>query len=244
MKVGVIIQARMGSTRLPGKIMKEVMGKPLLEYQIERVKRAKTIDEIIIATTTKKADNQIAEFCEQLSIPCYRGSEEDVLARYYEAATKYKVDIIVRITSDCPVIDPEVIDRVVDKYQDGNYDYVSNTIERTFPRGMDTEVFSYATLKQMYNEANQSIEREHVTPYLYLNPDRFKIGNYSNEDNHGFLRLTVDTQEDFLLIEDIFINLYSKNPKFKLKDLVYYLVELHPEKQNINCSIEQKKLGE
>lgn len=241
MKVVAIIQARMGSTRLPGKIMKEVMGKPLLEYQIERVKRAKTIDEIIIATTTKKADDQIAEFCEQLSIPCYRGSEEDVLARYYEAATKYKADIIVRITSDCPVIDPEVIDRVVDKYLNGGYDYVSNTIERTFPRGMDIEVFSYKSLEKAHKNAKKQSEREHVTPYLYLNDNNFKLGKFLGENDYSKYRLTVDTIEDFQVIKIIIQELYEKNKLFGMKDIIYFLSS-NPEIVKINENIEQKKI--
>lgn len=241
MKVVAIIQARMGSTRLPGKIMKEVMGKPLLEYQIERVKRAKTIDEIIIATTTKKADDQIAEFCEQLSIPCYRGSEEDVLARYYEAATKYKADIIVRITSDCPVIDPEVIDRVVDKYLNGGYDYVSNTIERTFPRGMDIEVFSYKSLEKAHKNAKKQSEREHVTPYLYLNDNNFKLGKFLGVNDYSKYRLTVDTIEDFQVIKIIIQELSEKNKLFGMKDIIYFLSS-NPEIVKINENIEQKKI--
>ena len=148
MKTAAIIQARMGSTRLPGKVLKTVMGKTLLEYQIERVKEAQMIDQIIIATTMKKIDEPIVNLCERLGVDYFRGSEHDVLSRYFETATNFNIDVIVRITSDCPLIDPEIIDKVVSHYLNHRekLDYASNTLERTYPRGLDTEVFSYNAL--------------------------------------------------------------------------------------------------
>ncbi|MCQ5366113.1 glycosyltransferase family protein [Anoxybacillus salavatliensis] len=243
MKVAAIIQARMGSTRLPGKVLKKVLDKTLLEYQIERVKRAKTIDEIIIATTTKESDDPIVHLCQQLSIPYYRGSEEDVLSRYYEAATTFGVDVIVRLTSDCPIIDPNVIDKVVEQYLDNRdrYDYVSNTLTRTYPRGMDTEVVSYEVLKRAHEEARELTYREHVTAYIYHHPDQFRLCNVSNEKDESKHRWTVDTEEDFLLIKNILETLYPLNPLFTLEDVIQILLD-KPEWVEINAHIEQKKL--
>ncbi|WP_243388200.1 cytidylyltransferase domain-containing protein [Bacillus kexueae] len=243
MKVAAIIQARMGSTRLPGKVLKKVLNKTLLEYQIERVKRAKTIDEIIIATTTKESDNPIVELCEHLSVPYYRGSEEDVLSRYYEAATEFNVDVIVRLTSDCPIIDPNVIDKVVKHYNDnlGQFDYVSNTLTRTYPRGMDTEVISYEVLERVYKEAKELVYREHVTAYIYHHPNQFKLCNVSYEKDESKHRWTVDTKEDFELIEKIISELYSENTYFNIED-VLMVVNKNQSWLDINRHIEQKKL--
>ncbi|MCG3085213.1 glycosyltransferase family protein [Anoxybacillus sp. LAT_31] len=243
MKVAAIIQARMGSTRLPGKVLKKVLGKTLLEYQMERVKKAKTIDEMIIATTTKESDDPIVQLCQQLSIPYYRGSEEDVLSRYYETATKFGVDVVVRLTSDCPIVDPNVIDKVVEHYLENKdqYDYVSNTLARTYPRGMDTEVMSYEVLKRAHKDAKELVYREHVTAYIYHHPDQFRLCNVSNEKDESKHRWTVDTEEDFLLIKNILEILYPINPLFTLKDVIQVLQD-KPEWVEINAHIEQKKL--
>lgn len=243
MKVAAIIQARMGSTRLPGKILKKVLDKTLLEYQIERVKRAKSIDEIIIATTTKESDDQIVQLCQQLSIPYYRGSEEDVLSRYFEAATQFNADVIVRLTSDCPIIDPNVIDKVVTHYLENKdrYDYVSNTLTRTYPRGLDTEVMSYEVLKRAHEEAKELMYREHVTAYIYHHPDQFRLCNVSNEKDESKHRWTVDTEEDFHLIKNILEMLYPTKPLFTFEDVIQIL-RSKPEWVQINAHIEQKKL--
>jgi spore coat polysaccharide biosynthesis protein SpsF len=243
MKVAAIIQARMGSTRLPGKVLKKVLGKTLLEYQIERVKRAKTIDEIIIATTKKESDDPIVQLCQQLSIPYYRGSEEDVLSRYYKAATEFNVDVIVRLTSDCPIIDPNVIDKVIGCYLENRdqYDYVSNTLMRTYPRGLDTEVMSYEVLKRAHEEAKELVYREHVTAYIYNHPNHFNLCNVLNEKDDSKHRWTVDTEEDFLLIKNILETLYPLNPLFTLEDVIQILRD-KPEWVEINAHIEQKKL--
>ncbi|RCW77359.1 cytidylyltransferase domain-containing protein [Saliterribacillus persicus] len=243
MKVVAIIQARMGSTRLPGKVLKKVLDKPLLEYQIERVKRSKLIDEIVIATTTNEADELIIDFCERLSISYYRGSENDVLSRYYEAANIHKADVVVRLTSDCPVIDPVVIDTNIQYYLDNqtDFDYVSNTHKRTFPRGFDTEVFSFDALEAAFKKAELASEKEHVTPYIYQNPSQFRIGHVFGEDDHSDLRLTVDTKEDFLLIEKIIDVLYKNNPNFTYDDIVKLLNE-NKDWLKINAEIKQKKV--
>ena len=149
--------------------MKEVLGKPLLEYQIERMKRVKSADEIVIATTVSDADRVIVDFCDRLSIPCFRGSEQDVLSRYYEAAKTFNADIVVRLTSDCPLVDPSIVERVLRYYFDhsSEYDYVSNCLIRTYPRGMDSEVFPFGILEDAYAEATEPADREHVTPFIY-----------------------------------------------------------------------------
>lgn len=243
MKVVAIIQARMGSTRLPGKILMEVLDKPLLEYQIERVKRSKLIDEIVIATTTNEIEQPIIDLCERLNILYYRGSEEDVLSRYYEAAKEYSADVVVRLTSDCPIIEPTIIDTIIEYYIDNSYkcDYVSNTLKRTYPRGYDVEVFPFDILEKVYKNAELQAEREHVTPYIYQQPHLFNIGYVLGDIDNSKFRLTVDTIEDFSLIEKIISALYQRKPKFTYNDVM----KLLSTKKNwikINANIIQKKV--
>ena len=179
MKTVVIVQARMTSTRLPGKVLKEVMGKSLLEYQIERLQRAKLADGIVIATTSNDTDQPIVELCERLDVACFRGSEHDVLARYHDAATLHQANTVVRVTSDCPLIDPAVIDQLICFYLEHveEYDYVTNCLKRTYPRGMDVEVFSFRVLHEAFMEAVEQEEREHVTPFIYHHPERYRLAN-------------------------------------------------------------------
>jgi spore coat polysaccharide biosynthesis protein SpsF len=233
----------MTSTRLPGKVMKEVRGKPLLEYQIERLKRANEADELVIATTTNNTDQPIVELCKRLGVAYYRGSEEDVLSRYYEAATEFGADIVVRVTSDCPLIDPAVMDKVIKHYKDNrdNYDYVSNTLTRTYPRGLDTEVFSYKVLQEAYYNAQEQPEREHVTPYIYGHPERYRLGNVFHHENQSQHRWTVDQIEDFLLIENIIKALYPNNPQFNMTDVLNLLKGI-PEWVKLNAGVEQKQI--
>lgn len=242
MKVVAIVQARMGSTRLPGKVLKEVLSRPLLSYQVERMKKATLIDELVIATTPFN-NEPIIELCEREDVAYFVGSEKDVLERYYQAAKQFEADIVVRMTSDCPLIDPNIIDQVINMYLKNDFDYVSNTQLRTFPRGMDTEVFSFDALERAYHEAKIEYEHEHVTPYLYLNKDKFKIGQYTQENDTNNIRLTVDTPEDFELIRRIFEALYANNPHFSLEDILM-LLQQYPEWLDINKEIVQKKLGE
>lgn len=242
-KVVIIVQARMTSTRLPGKILKKVLGKSLLEYQIERLRRVKSADEIVIATTTNDTDIPIIDLCNILSVPYYRGPEEDVLARYYGAAQKYKASVVVRVTSDCPLIDPKVIDEVINFYLNNGYDYVSNTIKRTYPRGMDTEVFSSRVLEEAFLEATAVPDREHVTPFIYRNPYRYRLGNVEYSEDQSVHRWTVDTPEDFELVRNIITSLYPVNPVFSLEDCITLLKE-NPEWQKINGHVEQKVYGQ
>ncbi|MBQ0140958.1 MAG: glycosyltransferase family protein [Kurthia sp.] len=242
MKIVAIVQARMGSTRLPGKVLKEVLSRPLLSFQIERMKQSKLVNELVIATTPH-GNEKIIQLCEKEIVPYFVGSESDVLDRYYKAGKKYEADVIVRMTSDCPLIDPVIIDQVIQMYLDGNYDYVSNTQDRTFPRGMDVEVFSMEALEKAFEEAIIDYEHEHVTPYIYLNRDKFSIGQYTQVDDKNDIRLTVDTNEDFLVIKKIFNELYNEKPNFLLDDILAIL-EKYPEWKEINKNIIQKKLGE
>ena len=244
MKVLVIVQARMSSTRLPGKIMMEVCGKPLLEHQINRLKGVSTADEIVVATTTNSIDNIIIDLCKKLNISFHRGSENDVLGRYYEASIKYKGDIIVRITSDCPVIDPDVVDHIINFYikHKDKYDYVSNTLFRMYPRGMDTEVFSFKVLKETHVEATKQEDREHVTSAIYQQPQRYSLCNVPYDSDESHHRWTVDTREDLELITLIYEALYYQNPDFSLGDILN-LMESNPDWLSINAHIEQKHYG-
>lgn len=238
-----IIQARMGSTRLPGKVLREIIGKPLLEYQIERLNESKRISKIVIATTSNESDYPIVELGGRLGVTVFRGSEDDVLSRYHGAAKKEDADIIVRLTSDCPVIDPNVVDNVIEYYLAHDYDYVSNSLKRSYPRGMDTEVFSFDVLEDIKHKVKSQVHREHVTPYIYQNPDQYTIGHVYNSRDESRHRWTVDTLEDFLLIELMIESLYPQNKNFTLEDMIE-LNSLHPEWAAINGDIEQKKLGE
>ncbi len=244
MKTVIIVQARMTSTRLPGKVLKRVLDKPLLEYQIERLRRVKLADEIVIATTTNDTDLPIVELCDRLSVPYFRGSEEDVLARYYEAAKLHQADVVVRVTSDCPLIDPQVIDKVIHFYinHQPKYDYVSNCLERTYPRGMDTEVFSFSVLHQAFLEATAQPDREHVTSFIYRDTERYCLAQVVYSEKQSSHRWTVDTVEDFELIRRIIEALYSQIPKFTLEDCLSVLKQ-HPDWSAINVHVEQKKYG-
>ncbi len=241
MKVVIINQARMTSTRLPAKVLKQVLGKPLLEYQIERLQRVKLAHEIIVATTTNNTDQPIIDLCDRLAISYYRGSEDDVLARYHGTAIAHQADVIVRVTSDCPVIDPQVIDQSIQFYLDSypKYDYVSNCLERTYPRGMDTEVFAFKALDEAFHQATAQSDREHVTPFIHQQNTMYNLGQVNCFENYSDYRWTVDTPEDFELIRRIIEDLYPLKPKFSLVDCLELLSQ-NPEWMIINKHVEQK----
>jgi len=247
MSIVCIMQARTGSTRLPEKILKKIKDKTVLEHDIDRLLESTMIDNLVIATTTKEKDNRIVEIAQNYSVGFYRGSEDNVLSRYYYAAKEYNAEIIIRVTSDCPIIDPHIIDNMVNEFialkRDQNLDYLSNKIKMTFPRGLDVEVFTFDVLKKTFLEANQKFEKEHVTPYIYLNPDKFKIKNYENDTDYSMYRWTLDTEEDFILIKKIYDNLYDKGKIFLFKDVLRY-IEKNPKISKINEHIKQKKLNE
>jgi spore coat polysaccharide biosynthesis protein SpsF len=243
MKIGAIIQARMGSTRLSGKVMKKIKGKTVLHHVIDRIQQSKLLDESIVATTILERDDIIENEIKKCGVKCFRGSEEDVLSRYYYAAKENNVDIIIRITSDCPLIDPNVIDEIVEFYLNGNYDLVTNAgsdlTQRTYPRGLDTEVFSFEVLENAFINGKESYHREHVTPFIYEYSN--KIHNFQNIIDYSKYRWTLDTEEDFKLISEIYNRLYKGTHDFYLQDIIE-LFKQEPKLFTINAHIEQKKV--
>ncbi|QNO13411.1 glycosyltransferase family protein [Alkalicella caledoniensis] len=239
MKTVAIIQARMGSTRLPGKIMKTLSNKTILSHVVERVKQSSEINDIVIATTTSKVDDIIVDETKRLGVISFRGSETDVLSRYYYAAKDNNADIVIRITSDCPLIDANIIDEMVKKIKRTKCDYISNTIERTFPRGLDCEVFTYQSLSKSFIEAKKEYQREHVTPYIYENGSKFKIEHYVSTENNSNYRVTLDTIEDYMALKLILEELDTEST---YNDLIT-LLRSNPSISEINNSIAQKELG-
>ena len=240
MSVIAIIQARMGATRLPGKVLKKILGKPMLQLEIERIQRAKTLDQIVIATTTNPADDPIIQLADYINIPSFRGSETDVLDRYYQAAKRFTADVIVRITGDCPLIDPALIDRIVTTFLKRNNDYVSNTLKRTFvDRGMEIEAISFKALKTAHTQATHPDDREHVTLYIWRQPTKFKTKNVAAKVPRLDIRITVDELADFQLVKTIFNYLYPQNPYFTLNDVIAFL-DTHPQIKQINKAVMQK----
>lgn len=238
MKTTAIMQARTGSERLPGKVMLKLCDKSVLEHDIERLKLSKEIDEIIVATTTSDKDDIIEEEALKCSVKCFRGSEDDVLARYYYAAKEAEGDIIVRITSDCPLIDPKITDKAIRFYKENEYPYVTIS---GFPRGLDTEVFSFEFLEEAFNNAFETWQREHVTPYMY--EEGKTVGRLCSEKDCSKYRWTLDTKEDYMLISKIYGYLYKDRHNFYLEDIIQ-LMEKHPELYDINKDIQQKTLKE
>lgn len=240
MRVVAIIQARMGSTRLPGKVLLDIAGAPMFERVVKRVQRAHGLDEVVIATTIQPADDIIEQLCVERHWPCFRGSEEDVLDRYYRTACQFRADVVVRITSDCPLIDPEVVDRVIAEFMTNQpaVDYASNTWpRRTFPRGLDTEVIRFDALERAWSEDANPAWREHVTPYIYRNPDLFRIHNVVSEPDYSHMRWTVDTPEDLTLVRLIYERF--GHDRFSWREVLAVLEE-HPEWLEINRHIQQR----
>ena len=228
-----IVQARMGSTRLPGKVLKMVCNKPLLWHIVSRLHHSKKIDRLVVATSTNQLDNDVDAFCREQDILCFRGSEEDVLDRYYNAGKRYAAQAVVRITADCPMIDPTVLDEIVEAYQQTGCDYVSNTLTRTYPDGLDVEVFSFKALEKAWQEARLASEREHVTPYIWKNQDRFKIHHVKGKMDQSSQRWTVDEPEDLEFVRRIYCHLYRPGQIFLMRD-VLELLERKPKLRQIN----------
>jgi glutamate-1-semialdehyde aminotransferase/spore coat polysaccharide biosynthesis protein SpsF (cytidylyltransferase family)/predicted dehydrogenase len=233
--VVAIVQARMGSSRLPGKSLAEIEGHPMLWHVVRRVKRACKVDRVVVATSTAPADDAIAKMCREIGVPCHRGSETDVLDRFYHAARAEKAAQVVRITADCPLIDPGVIDRVVQRFQRGDLDYASNAMVRTYPDGLDTEIFSFAALERAWHEAAKTSEREHVTPYL--RSDKFRTANVESDSTSMFqhYRWTVDEAQDLEFIRSVYRALGAKE-NFGMKD-VLDLIERNPGLEKMNSEI-------
>ncbi len=241
-RVVAIIQARMGSSRLPGKVLRDIHGKSMLEWVIGRARKARTLSEVAVATTIAAEDDILEQMCAQWKVPCYRGSVFDVLDRYYQAACQAEADIVVRLTADCPLLDPRLIDLVVTRFIDEKVDFAANRLpppyERTYPIGLDVEVVSFAALERAWKEAKESHEREHVLPYLYDTPGRFKILVVDHKKNLGKYRWTVDTQPDLRFVQEVVARLSDKED-FTWLD-VLKVVEENPQLSTINAGIAHK----
>ena len=226
MKKITIVQARVGSSRLPGKVMKTILGKTVLEIQLERMSLSRNCGEIIVATSENELDNIIEEWCRSHGVKCFRGNELDLLDRHYRCALESGADIVAKIPSDCPLIDYRIIDRVFKYYENNDFDYVSNLHPATYPDGNDVEVFSFQALEKAFQEATRPLEREHTTPYFWENPSQFKIGNIVWESGLDYSmshRFTIDYKEDFDFIEAVYKDLYPSNPSFSLEDILKLL---------------------
>jgi len=245
MKTAAIIQARMTSARLPGKVLMDIEGKPMLWHVVNRLKFSKKLNDIILAVPDTKENDILEKFAEDDKIKYFRGSEDDVLSRYYQTAKKFKSDLIVRITSDCPLIDPKIVDLIIEKHLNSTADYTSNKSnniwKRTFPRGLDTEVFNFRVLEKTYREAKEIYQREHVSPYIYEHPELFYLNNVENNKDLSYMRWCVDETKDLELVREIYNRLYKNNKIFLLKDIVN-LLEKFPQLLEINKNVKQKKI--
>lgn len=220
----VFIQARLGSTRLPGKTLLKLEDKTVLQHVINRAERAKLVDEVIVVTTFNKPDQEIVKLCSQLGIRIFCGSEDDVLDRFYQAAKLIKPKNIIRITADCPMIDPKIIDLIIKEHLNGGYDYTTNTLGiETYPDGEDVEIFTFESLQKAWENADLLSEREHVTPYIKKYPKKFKLHNVEYSKDLSKKRWTLDTQEDLNFIKKIFQAIYPENPNFSMEDVLDYL---------------------
>ncbi len=224
-----IVQARMGSNRLPGKVLADLAGAPMLQRQLERVSRARTLDSVVVATSIDKADNPIAELCGSLNIACYRGDLNDVLTRFVGAIEEFTPEVVVRITADCPLMSPVVIDSVVNSFLQSDCDYASNTLEPTFPDGVDVEVVRASALRELARVCTDPHEREHVTLGIYRRPEQFAVRNFTGERDLSDLRWTVDSPEDLEFVRWVYSELFDTNPQFDIAEILE-LLEGHREK--------------
>ena len=230
-KIVTVVQARTGSSRLPGKVLLDLLGQPLLLRMLERVQAALRADTIVVATTTDPSDDPIEALCAQQGLPCYRGSVHDLLDRHYQAGLLFGADAVAKIPSDCPLIDPAVIDRVFQFFLENNFDYAGNLHPATYPDGNDVEIMSMPALHKAWTEARRPLEREHTTPYFWENPNLFSVGNITWETGLDYSmshRWTIDYPEDFAFIRTVYEHLYPKNPHFSLQDILD-LTDQHPD---------------
>ncbi|MFC5707902.1 cytidylyltransferase domain-containing protein [Aeromonas eucrenophila] len=218
-----ILQARAGSSRLPGKVLKPLLGEPMLARQIERLKRATRLDQLMVATSDQADDEAIALLCERLGVPCFRGPLDDVLARFHLAAQPFAPSHVVRLTGDCPLADPELIDELIELHLAGGYDYSSNCWDPSYPDGLDAEILSAGTLNLLAEQAHSQVQREHVTYYIRQHETQFNIGKLARQPSLSHLRWTVDEPADFELIEQIYGQLYPANPAFTTNDILNLL---------------------
>lgn len=218
-----VLQARMSSSRLPGKVLKPILGVPMLKLQIERIRRSQLIDCLVVATSTDVTDDSIEELCKEIECICFRGNLEDVLDRYYRASLAHFPKHVVRLTGDCPLVDSSLIDRLISFHIEGGFDYSSNCLEPTFPDGLDAEIMTFDTLCQAWRQAASSVEREHVTLYINSRPAEFKLGSYKQNENMSHLRWTVDEDRDFELVERIYRHLYPNYKNFTTSQILEFL---------------------
>lgn len=237
----IIVQARMTSSRLPGKVLAPLAGRPMLEWILERLASVRDDVPVAVATTTGSTDDAIVHLCTARGIPAIRGSEHDVLDRYHHAAAELDADPIIRITSDCPLIDPATTRAVLQLWERERPDYASNTLVRSFPRGLDTEVVTRAVLDEAWDAAAEPFEREHVTPYVYRRPERFRLVNHANDRDEGDRRWTVDTPEDLEFVRAVYDALASADRPFDAA-AVRALLQERPTLEHINAGVPQKTL--
>jgi len=236
----------MGSSRLPGKVLKPLGGEAMLAHVIQRTTQAKFVDEVMVATTISDLDLPIVEFCRDHQVAVFQGNEFDVLDRYYQAAKKVQADVIVRLTADCPLMDPELIDQVITAYLESGVDFAANRLpppwKRTYPIGLDIEVVSFSNLALAWKMAEKKFEREHVMPYFYDTPDRFKTLLLHHDPDLGHKRWTVDTPQDLEMLEKVFDH-FQGNKTFSWLDVHEWLLQ-HPEIEKINAEISHKTVTE
>jgi spore coat polysaccharide biosynthesis protein SpsF len=240
-KVVAIVQARMGSTRLPGKVLMELGGQTTLARVVARLSRSERVNQVVIATTTTTADEVIVKEAERNARAWFCGSEQDVLSRYLQAAEQFRADLVVRITSDCPLVDPDVVDRVISEALSSDADFASNCIHRTYPRGLDTEVFTLDALRRVDDMCDQTHYREHVTPIFYERPDLFRVRSVTGSEDYTRFRWTLDTPEDLELIRAIYSR-FDNRDDFGWREVVS-LMEEHPELNEINSHVIQKAVA-
>ncbi len=246
MKVVAVVQARMGSSRLPGKVFADIGGKPMLQRVLDRLARSRSLDEVRVATTTQPADDAIERWCHEHDWPVTRGSEEDVLDRYMQAARESQADVVVRITSDCPLIDPELVDSArmyFEMMRPLGVVYTTNVLEpRSYPRGLDVEVIDVRALETAWLEDTRPEWREHVTPYLYRNEERFPVSHVCDDNDNGHLRWTVDTPEDLELVRAIYAH-FDNDDTFGYEEILD-AYRANPEWHSFNAHVQQKPVAE
>lgn len=239
-KTVALLQARMGSTRLPGKILMDIAGKPMMDHVVTRTMRAKTLDEVVVTTSDLPGDDVTAAYCAERGWPVFRGSSEDVLDRFYQAAKAHGGETLVRITCDCPMIEPDIIDDVVRLFERTGADYAVNGWKKlSYPRGISAEAFSFAALERAWREDKNPAWREHGTPYLYMHPELFKLEELVSDKDYSAMRWTVDTPEDMAFVRKIFEAF--GHDRFTWKETLA-LLEKHPDWLEINRHIVQKTL--
>jgi spore coat polysaccharide biosynthesis protein SpsF (cytidylyltransferase family) len=240
MKTLAILQARTSSSRLPGKVLRPILGEPMLFRQIERIRRARRIDRLIVATSIDRSDDVLASECAIRDIECTRGSLTDVLDRFVCGARAYGPDIVVRLTGDCPLADPELIDAILVRFEVGDLDYLTNADPPTYPDGLDVEAMKFSGLLVAHHEAKLPSEREHVTSFLRAHPERFRLGNLRSPHDLSAMRWTVDEPQDFEFVSAVYEGIYPGKPNFTTADVMEFL-DANPQLQLINSSIERNE---